>query len=266
MRNLRYLIAFYVVVYAIVYLLFSYGPSRALGISGAIPDRMLSASISLLSILPVVLVLSWRLHRGRVLASIGLRRGGVLSGFVWANAFLLPIMLILLGMLLVEGPGPLLATSYVPLPSPVPLWYPLFAPLAWLTGGVAFFAFLQALPYESMGDVPKKFAIPLIAALAAGVYNDAFLTGTLRWDDILFFGVLFTVAYHESRNSIGIIAAYVLAESGVWYVVASAWGTTPFIVAIFVRTAISVVSASALIFTHYGRVKRPSSSPETSPP
>lgn len=109
-----------------------------------------------------------------------------------------------------------------------------------------------------MGDVPKKFAIPLIAALAAGLYNDAFLTGTLRWDDILFLCLLFTVAYHESKNSIGIIAAYVLAESPVWYVVASAWGTTPFVVAIFVRTAISVVSASALIFLHYGRVKRPS--------
>jgi len=265
MRNLRYLIAFYVVVYSVWYLLFSYGPSRALETSGAIPDRILSGSIALLSILPVVLVLSWRLHRGRVLASIGFRRGGVLSGFMWANAFLLPIMLSLLGMLLVEGPGSLLAISYVPLPSPVPLWYPIFAPLAWLIGGVAFFAFLQAFPYESMGDVPKKFAIPLIAALAAGIYNDAFLTGTLRWDDILFFCLLFTVAYHESRNSIGIIAAYVLAESGVWYVVASVWGTTPFVVAIFVRTAISIASASTLIFLHYVRVKRPSSSTATSP-
>lgn len=114
MRNFRYLIAFYVAVYAVWYLLSSYGPSLALESSGAIPDRILSASISLLCILTVILVLSWRLHKGRVLALIGLRRAGVLSGFVSANAFLLPIMLRLLGMLLVEGPGSLLAISYVP--------------------------------------------------------------------------------------------------------------------------------------------------------
>jgi hypothetical protein len=251
--NHRNVAVFYALIYAITYLLFSYGPYRVVSGSGTVPDRILSASVDLLFLtLPVIYTLRRGSQSGHMLSSIGFRRKGILTSFIWANAFLLPIMLILLGMLLVAGPASLLAISQVPLPpSPVPVWYPLFAPVAWLIGGIAFFPILQAFPYENLMDLPKKYTIPLIAALSSGIYNFAFLTGDFRWDDILFFGLLFTIAYHKSRNSIGIVAAYVLAESGVWYVVALTWGTTVFTGAILARTILSMISVGVLIFWRY---------------
>src|SRR5579875_444204 len=248
----RNLVVFYSLIYAIDYLLFSYEPYRVLSSSGTIPDRLLSASIFLLLIFSVVFLLNRDSHLGPVLASIGFRRKGILRSFVWANAFLLPIMVNLLGMLLVAGPGSILAISQVPLPCPaVPFWYPLFALFTVLVAGIAFFPILQAFPYESLVDFPKKYTITLIAAVSATNYNVAFLTGTLRWDDILFFGLLFTIAYHETRNSIGLVVAYALAESWVWYVVAATWGTTVFVGAILARTALSAISVGVLIFWHY---------------
>ena len=162
-------------------------------------------------------------------------------------------MIILLGMLVVSGPNSLLIISEIPLPGQVPGWYPLFAYMAWLLGGFAFFPLLQAFPYESLKDVPKRYVLPLVAVVSASIYNDAFLTGVLRWDDIIFFGFLFTVAYHEARNSIGLALAYALAESGVWYVVAMTWGTTVFEAAILARMALSSISVAVLVFWYLGR-------------
>src|SRR5579884_3284526 len=219
----RNLVVFYSLIYAIDYLLFSYEPYRVLSSSGTIPDRLLSASIFLLLIFSVVFLLNRDSHLGPVLASIGFRRKGILRSFVWANAFLLPIMVNLLGMLLVAGPGSILAISQVPLPGPaVPFWYPLFALFTVLVAGIAFFPILQAFPYESLVDFPKKYTITLI-----------------------------TIAYHETRNSIGLVVAYALAESWVWYVVAATWGTTVFVGAILARTALSAISVGVLIFWHY---------------
>ncbi len=173
----------------------------------------------------IVSLLNWNAGIRSVLRSLGLRRDGILSGFLWANAFLLPLTIFLLGMVLATGPESLLANAPVPLPTaPIPLWYPLFASTAWVFGGSTAFPFLQAYPYEKMIDRPKKCVIPLVALLWVGIYNAPLVTGVVISDDIVFFGILFTVAYHKSRNSIGLVATYVLAELPVWSLVAGTWG------------------------------------------
>lgn len=249
----RSLTAFYVLVYLIIFLLFSYPPYKDLSSAGTLSGRSLSSSIVLLVLLAVVLAVSRFAHQGPLPRITGFRREGILRSFVWANAFLFPIMIILLGMLVVSGPNSLLSISEIPLPSQVPGWYPLFAYMPLLLGGFAFFPLLQAFPYESLKDVPKRYVIPLVAVISASIYNDAFLTGVLRWDDIIFFGFLFTVAYHESRNSIGLALAYALAESGVWYVVALTWGVTVFEAALLARVALSATSVAVLVFWYLGR-------------
>jgi len=123
--NHRNVAVFYALIYAITYLLFSYGPYRAVSGSGTIPDRILSASIGMFLTLPVIYTLRQGSQSGHMLSSIGFRRKGILTSFIWANAFLLPIMLILLGMLLVAGPCiPVGHISSSPSPPPIPVWYP----------------------------------------------------------------------------------------------------------------------------------------------
>lgn len=253
--NHRNLIVFYVLIYAVLYLVDGYSSQiqqALLSSSANIPFRILLATIGLVLALPVVYGLNRKSQVGTVLPSIGIRRRGILGSFLWANAFLLPLMIFLLVMVLAYGPESLLANSGVPLPAaPIPLWYPLFASTAWIIGGTVAFPVLQAYPYESLLDVPKKYAIPLIAVLWAGLYNASLLTGEFKPDDIIFFGFLFTVAYHKSRNSIGLVAAYVLAEAPLWYVVAATWGVAVYEGAIVARTFLGVISAGALLYWHY---------------
>jgi hypothetical protein len=256
--NHRSLVVFYVLIYGIAYIVDSYYFYYVGASSAGIAMRILSALPFTILAFVVVYGLNRKRDMRSILASVGFRREGILNGFLWANAFLLPIMIFLLGMLLVSGSQSLLANSAVPLPTPpIPSWYPLFASAAWIIGGLAAFPVLQAYPYESLTDIPRKYAIPLIAILWAGLYNASLLTGAFKPDDIIFFGFLFTVAYHKSRNSIGLVAAYVLAEAPLWYVVAETWGVPTYESAILARTFLSMISVATLVFWHYRSRSRP---------
>jgi hypothetical protein len=250
--NHRNLLLFYVLIYGTFYIADEYYLHYVGPTSAGVAPRVLSALSSLVIASAVVYLLNRRKEAQGVLRTLGLKKEGILSSFVWANAFLLPILIFLSGMLLVSGPESLLANSSVPLPTPTPPWYPLFASTAWITSGVVAFPILQAYPYESLIDFPKRYVIPLIVVLWAGLYNASLLTGEFKPDDIIFFGFLFTVAYHKSRNSIGLVAAYVLAEAPLWYVVAETWGVPIFSWAIPVRTLIAAVCVGVLIFQHHG--------------
>ena len=254
----RELILFYAVIYGIAYLGDAYLLYYAGAQSEGIALRILSALPFLVLSFAVVYALNRKKGSRLILSSIGFRRSGILSSFLWANAFLLPLMLFLTAMMLVSGPEGLLANSGVPLPAPpIPLWYPLFASTAWIVGGLVAFPVLQAFPYESLTDLPKRYTIPLIAALWAGLYNASLLTGAFYPDDIIFFGILFTVAYDKSRNSIGLVAAYVLAEAPLWYVVAQTWGVAVFESAVLTRTLLSVAFVGILVAWRYRSRARP---------
>jgi len=184
---------------------------------------------------------------------VGFRRTGTLSAFVWANAFFLPDTLTLLFRLYAYGQASILALFYFPTPSSPPLWYPLYAVSFWIAGGIAVFPLLEAFPYESLKDVRKRYAIPLVVVLWAGIYNAPLVVGVinLRPDDIFFFDFLFLVAYVKSRNSIGLVLAYVLAESPVWYIIAVSWGVRILSIGIVVRALLSVACVGILVFQYW---------------
>jgi hypothetical protein len=184
---------------------------------------------------------------------VGFRQTGILSAFVWANALLLPDTLTLFFRLYAYGQASILELFYTPTPSSPPLWYPLYAFSFWIAGGILVFPLLEAFPYESLKDVHKRYAIPLIVVLWAGIYNAPLLTGVinLRPDDIFFFDFLFFIAYIKSRNSIGLVLAYVLAESPVWYIVAVSWSVTILSISIVVRGLFSIACVGILVFQHW---------------
>ena len=72
-----------------------------------------------------------------------------------------------------------------------------------------------------MKDFPKKLVIPLIVTLWAGLYNTPLLTMWQDPSDVVFFGFLYTLTYHKTRNSIGILVAYLLNENPLWWVISS---------------------------------------------
>lgn len=93
--------------------------------------------------------------------------------------------------------------------------------LLWGMMSIIAFIFWETFPYEIMKDFPKKLVIPLIVALWAGLYNTPLLTMWQDLFDVIFFGFLYTLTYHKTRNSIGILAAYLLNENPLWWVISS---------------------------------------------
>ncbi len=218
--------------------------------TGIVP-RILGALLGLAIIATIFYALNRKARARSLLRLLGFRKEGMLRSFLWANAFLLPLMVILIRIVLVSGPESLLANAPVTFPSsPIPPWYPFFASTAWILGGLTAFPFLQAYPYEEMAGLPKRFVVPLVAILWVGLYNAPLVTGAVIWDDIVFFGFLFTTAYHKSRNSIGLVAAYVLAELPVWVLFAGTWGVAVFTDGLIVRTLIGILSVGVLAFWH----------------
>ena len=218
--------------------------------TGIVP-RILGALVGLAIVATIFYALNRKAGGRPLLRLLGLRKKGILRSFLWANAVLLPLMVILLGSVLVSGPESLLVNAQVPFPvPPIPPWYPIFGSTAWVLGGLTAFPFLQAYPYEEMNGLPKRYVVPLIVVLWVGLYNAPLITGAVIWDDIVLFGFLFAVAYHKSRNSIGLVAAYVLAELPVWSLIAGTWGIGVFTAGIIARTVLSVASVIALLIWH----------------
>ena len=92
----------------------------------------------------------------------------------------------------------------------------------WLLNGIISIALLQAFSYEILGNITtKKKAIIIITILWAGIYNGiafSIITGTPlgvsmagEIIDIIYLGIIFMYLYTKTRNSIGLILAYVFA-------------------------------------------------------
>ncbi len=110
----------------------------------------------------------------------------------------------------------------------------------------------RLFPNELMHDISPKFAILLIATLWSGLYNTPLLTGKFDPVDILLFGFLFTWGYHKTRNSVGIVGAYLLNENPLWWIIASSFdniGMVFFILLVF--RALICVTSLVLVVRHY---------------
>jgi hypothetical protein len=97
-----------VTFYVLIYVAFYIGDSFFLYYVGAaspgIAPRILSATVGLILASAIVYALNHRSGISSILRSLGFRREGILRSSLWANAFLLPIMIFLMSMLFVSGP------------------------------------------------------------------------------------------------------------------------------------------------------------------
>lgn len=252
-KRYRNLAIFYVATYSAFYL-FDY-IRNAFSLSFALNSfpLIIAGSFALDAILFLLVYALSKSGRYWSPRLVGFRRAGILGAFVWANAFLLPITLTLLFRLYAYGQASILKLLYTSIPSSPPLWYPLYAIGFWIAGGIAVFPLLEAFPYESLKDVRKRYAIPLIVVLWAGIFNAPLLAGVinLRPSDIFFFDFLFLIAYIKSRNSIGLVLAYVLSEDPVWYIIAVSWGVRVLSMGIVIRALLSIACVGILVFQYW---------------
>jgi len=99
---------------------------------------------------------------------------------------------------------------------PISLGTVVLAILFWILIGILSFAFYQAVPYEILLPLSRKLAVPIIATFWSGLYNSPLLTGKLDPVDLLF-----SYAYHRSRNIVGVIGAYLLNENPMWWIISA---------------------------------------------
>jgi len=91
-----------------------------------------------------------------------------------------------------------------------PSLLPIVAITLWFIVGITCFPLLQAYPYELLSRRPKKMVMPLIATMFIMVYNLPLVTSEFKLDDIIYLGILAPVAYHLTRNSLGVVVNYVM--------------------------------------------------------
>jgi hypothetical protein len=193
----------------------------------------------------------------KYLSFVGIKKSAMGKSFLWANAFVTPIPLLWLIGTQIVGIGVdtmLIAAKPHWISLPVSFWSFAFAILFWSLTAIISFCFWQAFPYELSRPLSGKYVVPLIAIFWASLYNAPLLTGKLDLFDIIFFGFLFTVVYYKSRNSVGILIAYLLNENPLWWVMAATIAPvfstdigTVFVIFLIIRVLIGSASIAILV-------------------
>lgn len=239
------IIIFYLLVYLIIYivnpLLFSHLEILY------IPLRLLINHILILVGIFLIAHAVLRLNNeNRILLTLGIRKHNLGNSFLWATALSTPISLFWIIGTWVSGVSKMLTIAK---PSwinpPISSIVLLYSVSFWILSGVMVVMFWESFPYEFMRDFPKKFVIPLIIALWAGLYNTPLITGKFDPFDIIFFGFLFVMVYHKTRNSVGILMAYLLNENPLWWVITAAFGPNTervFVVFLIFRLLVCLLS------------------------
>ena len=110
-----------------------------------------------------------------------------------------------------------------------PSLLPLVAITLWFIVGIMWFSLLQAYPYELLSKRSRKLVIPLIAIMFILMYNLPLVTNEWKLDDIIYLGILAPIAYHLTRNSLGIVINYVMYfEFPVAVAFLKGWGEAAF--------------------------------------
>ncbi|NJE25108.1 hypothetical protein E3E22_00380 [Thermococcus sp. MV5] len=248
------ILMFYLLVYLIVYgstLVINY----YLKTSYILLDLTATIGITSTGIL-LVAVLILKLNNKKLTPSVfGINRDNLGNSFLLAAALSTPIPLFwLIGMQIVGIDTLLVAAKPSWANFPISLGILIFAVLFWGLVGTVAFAFWQAFPYELMHGISPKFAVLLVAILWSGLYNTPLLTGKLDPVDILFFGFLFTWVYHKTRNSVGIVIAYLLNENPLWWIIGAISGVnikTAFMIFLVFRVLVCLVSIVLLVRRNY---------------
>jgi len=237
---------FYSLAYLIAYIVNPFLFSH-LEMPYTLPGLLLSHTLILVGIFLIVYVVLRLNNENFTLSTLGIRKHNLGNSFLWAAAFSTPIPLLwLIGTQIVGVDTILIAAKPSWANPPISLQILISATLLWILAGIVAFIFWEAFPYEFMKDFPKKLVIPLIAVLWAGLYNTPLLTGKFDPFDVIFFGFLFTLAYHKARNSMGILMAYFLNENPLWWVTAAVFGPDikmAFTVSLILRMLICSISA-----------------------
>ncbi|KXA93998.1 hypothetical protein AKJ66_00085 [candidate division MSBL1 archaeon SCGC-AAA259E22] len=167
--------------------------------------------------------------------------------FLWISALCFPVTLGNLVRAHVVGASTVIESFGIGISAPYSFWLPLFAITFWSFSGATSFSFLQAFPYESLREYPKKYILPSIALLFILQYNAPLVTGEFNPGDILWLGTIFLLIYHRFRNSLSLILAYVtLYEFPVLWCFGAAWGEAAFFTVLYARVAWSGIAASTL--------------------
>jgi len=250
-RKIRSIMLFYLLAYLIVY-----GSAFVINSNSHVLLYLTTTIGTVLAGMFLAALLILKLNNKKLTPSIfGIRREGIKESFLLAAALSTPIPLLwLIGMKILGIDTLLVAAKPSWANFPISLGILIFAVLFWVLVGIVAFALWQAFPYELMHGISPKFAIFLIAILWSGLYNTPLLTGKLDPADILFFGFLFTWVYHKTRNSVGIVIAYLLNENPLWWVIAAIFGAnirTAFVIFLIFRTLVCLVSAVLLVRRNY---------------
>jgi hypothetical protein len=229
-----------------------------LGILNTLSAIILAHSLLVLSGLAIIYT-TLRLRGERfTFSAIGIRKRSLTGSFLWAAAFSTPIPLLWFAGSQILGVETLLVAAKpswaIPPVMPEVLG---LAILSWVLVGVVAFMFWEAFPYELLEGLPVKIRLFLVVVLWAGLYNAPLLTGRLDPGDILFFGLLFTLTYHKTRNSVGVLLAYLLNENPLWWVAAAIFGpqmAVVFMAALTLRMAVCSTSALWVIKARRSKV------------
>ena len=216
-----WMVVFYLITYLTVYLvnpiLYSY-----LNLLYNPLSLLLLQTLTLSYLLLVVFIILKLNHLANLRSFLGLKKHNLLDSSLWAMAVSLPLPLIwligtqLVGVdILLTAAKPLWAESYASLQTLI------LAILMWVLTALFVFSLLESFPYEFMKEYSKSYVILPIVILWAGIYNTPLLTGKLDPLDIVFFGLFFTLVYYKTRNSIGLLIAYLLNENPLWWVISS---------------------------------------------
>jgi len=237
-KTVKVVIIFYITTYVLIYGLNFLVSSSLLSIEPGPVFLVLVNSSIILFYFVLIFFLSKLFLYKPVQVVLGLRREGTFRSLLWSGAIGTPIVVLLLFGVFVIGPEEVLkfAKPGWVNSQPYPVWLPLAALIFWSLSGIASFSLFQAFPYECLSEKPKKYVLPAIMVLWACLYNVPFLTG--KWDpvDILFFGVIFTLIYHRTRNAVGLILNYVLVfEAPVLWTFWAAWGLIAFWIFLYIR-------------------------------
>ena len=225
-REIKAIVMFYVVAYVLNYVASFFLLKSNLGIHS---NRIYALLVYTAALLVLMFALTWfssNFLQKSIESLIG-TEGKVIDSFLWANAFSLPIpVLWIVSIQLMSIDIVLSAAKPSWVEAPISSGTILLAILFWTLIGILSFAFYQAVPYEILSPLLGKLAVPIIAIFWSGLYNSPFITGKLDPVDVLFFGLLFSYAYHKSRNIIGVILAYLLNENPMWWMISAVFGNS----------------------------------------
>jgi hypothetical protein len=242
---------FYSLAYLIAYIMNPFLVSH-LELSNTLASLLWIHIFTLVAMFSTVFAILKLSNENCTFSTFGIRKYNLGNSFLWAAAFSTPIPLLwFIGTLIVGVDTMLIAAKPSWASPPISLQILMSALVLWIMAGVLAFIFWETFPYEFLKDFPKKFVIPLIVVLWAGLYNTPLSTGKFDSFDVIFFGFLFTWAYHKTRNIIGILMAYLLNENPLWWTIVTFGSKTEmaFTASLILRMLICSISAFWIIRT-----------------